>query len=210
MTTTWRQNSGWWRMFAAHPMLTVSAAQKAALARILESRYRRLSSDELYRIDGWPLPELTEAITIDTALILIGLFECLEDPDQAEMVLREIVVLFLRSLHLSDEARSSVNPRKLDLRHQLEMLRIWMQYRESSPMALVLRFAAFLLFRDQIEVDGESGATSRQLTAALFPDAWALYSKTLSLFGRTLDADRTVTMPNSSNSTAPRLSIRAA
>ncbi|HET9849419.1 MAG TPA: hypothetical protein VFR68_12800 [Candidatus Dormibacteraeota bacterium] len=185
------------RIFAAQPVLTVSAAQTTALARILASRYRRLSAGELYRIDGWPLPEPTEAITVDTALIFIGLSQCLGDHGEAETALRDIVVLFLRSLHLTDEARRSVKPNKLDLRHQWEMLRIWMKHRERSPMAAVLGFAAFLLFGNQIEGDGERGPTSRQLAGALFADAWALYSKTLNLFGQI-------------ESTAPKSSIRAA
>src|SRR5205814_10283517 len=110
-----------WRRIFVLNRSTISAAQKTALARVLTSRYRRLCAGELYRIDGWPLPEPTEAVAIDTGLLLIGLSECLRDPDKAETALRDIVVLFLRSLDLPDDTRRSINANRLDLRHQWEM-----------------------------------------------------------------------------------------
>ena len=59
-----------WRRIFVLNRSTISAAQKTALARVLTSRYRRLCAGELYRIDGWPLPEPTEAVAIDTGLLL--------------------------------------------------------------------------------------------------------------------------------------------
>jgi len=200
--------SNWRRMFFADRPIAMSAAQKTALARVLAGRYRRLCACELYRIDGWPLPEPTEAITVDTALILIGIFESLSDPEEAEKALREIVALFLRSLHVSDDARQSINPNRLDIRHQLEMLQIWTRHRERSPMLAVLYFAAGLLFRD--EMDFESGQITAQIARALLPEASALYSKTLNLFGRTLDDVRVAHRLKSTDSRLPRSPMRAA
>jgi hypothetical protein len=202
--------NNWRRIFFAGRPMAVSAAQKTALARVLAGRHRRLCAGELYRIDGWPLPEPTEAITIDSALILIGIFESMSDPDEAQKALRDIVVLFLRSLHLSDDARRSIDPNRLNIRYQLEMLQIWMQRRERSPMFAVLQFAAGLLFRDQVEIDWDSSQTTAQIASALIKDAWALYCKTLNLFGRALDDARVPHSLNGINSTSPKSSMRAA
>ena len=115
---------------------TVSAAQKAALARVLASRYRRLCAGELYVVDGFPLTQPSEAVMIDIGLVLIGLFECLRDHREAEKVLRDIAVLFLRSsMREPDAAQSRIIPDKLDIRHGSEMLEIWMQHSEASRIA---------------------------------------------------------------------------
>jgi hypothetical protein len=167
-----------------------------------------MCADELYHIDGWPIPEPTEAITVDIALMLIGLNESLRDPDAAENVVREIVVLFLRSIGVSDQARRSLKPDGLDLRNELEMLKIWMQHRERSPTAPVLVYAARLLFRVETELHWDR-QTLTQLARALFPDASALYSKVLNLFGRGLDDTHLVKSPNAWTSAAPT-SVRAA
>jgi hypothetical protein len=47
-------------------------------------------SKTLYRADGRLLREPTEAITLDTGMMLIGLSECLRSSIQAEKVLRDI------------------------------------------------------------------------------------------------------------------------
>ena len=142
---------------------------------------------------------------IDTGLLLIGLYECLGELDEAETALRDIVVLFLCSLHLPEEAQRGIYPKRLDLRHQLEMLEIWTrQHRGESPWEPVLCFAARLLFPDQTE------PTTTQIGKALSADAWALYSKTLSFFGRALDDARVVDSSTDRNSPAPGSSMRAA
>ena len=208
-TTPMHRASNWRRIFVVN-RATATAEQKAALARVLASRYRRLRAGELYRIDGWPLQEPTEAITVDTGLLLIGLFECLKHRDEAEKTLREIVVLFLRSLDLSDDARRSIDPNRLELRKQFEMLNLWTRQRGRSPMTTVLSAAAAWLFRDQVGVDWGSGRTSRQIARALFPDAWALYSKTLNLFGRSLAEARVLHSAEFTNEPTSRSSMRAA
>ena len=164
---------------------TVSAAQKAALARVLASRYRRLCAGELYVVDGFPLTQPSEAVMIDIGLVLIGLFECLRDHREAEKVLRDIAVLFLRSsMREPDAAQSRIIPDKLDIRHGSEMLEIWMQHSEASRIAAVLRFAGRLLLRQQTTPNWDDDQTTMQIATALLPDAWELYSKTLNLFGR--------------------------
>ena len=202
--TPMHRANNWRRIFLLNRS-TVSAAQKAALARVLASRYRRLCAGELYRIDEWPLPEPTEAVTIDTGLLLIGLYECLGDLDVAETALRDIVVLFLRSLHLPEEARRGIYPKRLDLRHQLAMLELWTnQHGRGPPWEPVLCFAACLLFHGQTE------PTTTQIGKALSADAWALYSKTLSFFGRALDDARVVDSSTDKSAAAPGSSMRAA
>jgi hypothetical protein len=134
--------------------------------------------------------------------MLIGLNECLRDPDAAEKAVREIVVLFLRSTDLSDQARSILKPERLNLRNELEMLKLWDQYKERSPMAAVLFYATRLLFREHAELHLENRTTA-QLARALFPDASTLYSKVLNLFGRALDDAHVIQRPMGGSSAAP-------
>lgn len=199
---------GNWRRMLFLNGSSVSPAQRAALARVLASRYRRLCAGDLYRMGGLPLPEPTEAVTLDIALVLIGLCECLKNPDAAEKAVREIVVLFLRSTDLSDQARRMLKPERLDLRNELEMLKLWLQHREGSPMAAVLSYAARLPSREPTEPHWDRSTTT-QLPRALFPDASALYSKVLNLFGRGLYDTLMVESPNARTSPT-RTSVRAA
>src|SRR5919108_5517860 len=102
------KGSIWRRIFLLEPV-TASEAQKAGLARILQSRYHKLTVGELYRIDGRPFSEPTEAITLDTGMVLIGLSECLRSSSEAEKVLRDILMLFFAALGISREVCSKIN-----------------------------------------------------------------------------------------------------
>ena len=179
--------NSWHSIFAANRAMTASEEQKAALARVLRSRYHKLCAGELYRIDGRPLKEPTEAITVDTGMILIGLSECLGCSAEAENTLRQIIILFFASLGLSSEVRRSIDQNRLDIRYQLKMLQTWTRNRERSPLAAVLSFAAALLFPDEAEIEQDGDQTLTYAGRALFSDAWAIYSKTLNLFGHALD-----------------------
>ena len=179
--------NSWHSIFAANRAMIASEEQKAALARVLRSRYHKLCAGELYRIDGRPLKEPTEAITVDTGMILIGLSECLGCSAEAENTLRQIIILFFASLGLSSEVRQSIDQNRLDIRYQLKMLQTWTRHRERSPLAAVLSFAAALLFRDEAEIEQNGDQTLTNVGRALFSDAWAIYSKTLNLFGHALD-----------------------
>jgi hypothetical protein len=153
----------------------------------LRSRYHKLCAGELYRIDGWPLKEPTEAITVDTGMILIGLSECLGCSAEAENTLRQIIILFFASLGIPNEVHRSIDQNRLDIRYQLKMLQTWTRHRKRSPLAAVLSFAAALLFRDEAEIEQNGDQTLTYVGRALFSDAWAIYSKTLNLFGHALD-----------------------
>jgi hypothetical protein len=178
--------NSWHSIFAVNRAMTASEEQKAALARVLRSRYHKLCAGKLYRIDGWPLKEPTEAITVDTGMILIGLSECLGGSAEAENTLRQIIILFFASLGIPSEVRRSIDQNRLDIRYQLKMLQTWTRHRERSPLAAVLSFAAALLFHEaEIEQNGDQTLT--YAGRALFSDAWAIYSKTLNLFGHALD-----------------------
>ena len=134
----------WRRMFLLDPV-TASEEQKAGLVRVLQSRYHKLCVGELYRIDGQPLREPTEAITLDTGMVLIGLSECLRSPSEAENALRDILMLFFPAVGISREICKKIDRTELDLRHQLKMLSLWTQYRQNAPLMPVLNFAAALL-----------------------------------------------------------------
>jgi len=176
-----------WRRIFLLDQVTASQEQEAGLARVLQSRYHKLRAGELYRAD---LAEPTEAITLDTGMMLIGLSESLRSASQAEKVLRDIVMLFFEALGISSQVCRKIDRAKLDLRYQLKMLSLWTQCRQNAPLMPVLNFAAAFLSRG----DPQQHQTGDQIVAlrarALLPDAWAIYSKTVSFFGYTVDEPR--------------------
>lgn len=179
----------WRRIFLPEPV-TASEVQKAGLARILQSRYHKLSVGELYRVEGRPLSEPTEAITLDTGMVLIGLSECLRSSSEAEKVLRDILMLFFAALGISREVCSKINRAELDLRRQLKMLSLWTQNRQNAPLMPVLNFAAALLSRGDLQLHRTGHQTVARTARALLADAWAIYSKTVSFFGYAVDEPR--------------------
>jgi hypothetical protein len=177
----------WRRIFLLDPA-TASEEQKAGLVRVLQSRYHKVCAGELYRIDGEPLRAPTEAITLDTGMVLIGMSECLRSSSEAEKALRDIVMMFFAGLGISREVCKNIDPSELDLRQQLNMLSLWTRCRQNAPLMPVLNFAAALLCRG--EPHETRPHTIAQMARALMPDAWTIYSKTVSFFGYTVDAPR--------------------
>ncbi len=177
----------WRRIFLLDPA-TASAEQKAGLVRVLQSRYHKVCAGELYRIDGEPLRAPTEAITLDTGMVLIGMSECLRSSSEAEKALRDIVMMFFAGLGISREVCKNIDPSELDLRQQLNMLSLWTRCRQNAPLMPVLNFAAALLCRG--EPHETRPHTIAQMARALMPDAWTIYSKTVSYFGYTVDEPR--------------------
>ena len=177
----------WRRIFLLDPV-TASEEQKAGLVRVLQSRYHKVCAGELYRIDGQPLRAPTEAITLDTGMVLIGMSECLRSSSEAEKALRDIVMMFFAGLGISREVCKNIDPSELDLRQQLNMLSLWTRCRQNAPLMPVLNFAAALLCRG--EPHETRPHTIAQMARALMPDAWTIYSKTVSFFGYTVDAPR--------------------
>src|SRR5437588_3359361 len=176
----------WQRIFLLD-RVTALEEQKAGLARVLQSRYHKLCAGELYRADGRPLREPTEAITLDTGMMLIGLSECLRSSSQAEKALRDIVMLFFEAVGISSEMCRKIDRAKLDLRYQLKMLSLWTQCRQNAPLMPVLNFAAALLSSGDPQLRQTGNQTAARMARALLPDAWAVYSKTVSFFGYAVD-----------------------
>ena len=179
----------WRRIFLLDPV-TASEGQKAGLVRVLQSRYHKLLVGELYRIDGQVLEEPTEAITLDIGMVLIGLSECLRSPSEAENALRDILMSFFPAVGISRKLCKRIQRTELDLRHQLKMLRLWTQNRQNAPLMPVLNFAAALLARGDPQLHQAGHQAVARIARALLPDAWAIYSKTVSFFGYTVDEPR--------------------
>ena len=122
----------WRRIFLLDPV-TASEEQKAGLVRVLQSRYHKVCAGELYRIDGQPLRAPTEAITLDTGMVLIGMSECLRSSSEAEKALRDIFMMFFAGLGISREICGKINRAELDLRHQRKMMSV-PKLKEVFPM----------------------------------------------------------------------------
>jgi hypothetical protein len=179
----------WRRIFLLDPV-TASEEQKAGLVRVLQSRYHKVCVGELYRIEGQPLSVPTEAITLDTGMVLIGLSECLRSSSEAEKVLRDIIMMFFAGLGISREICKKIDRSELDLRQQLKMLSLWTRCRQNAPLMPVLNFAAALLCRGEPQLDETRPQTIARMARALMPDAWTIYSKTVSFFGYAVDEPR--------------------
>lgn len=190
MATILVETGSIWRRIFLPESVTASEVQKAGLARILQSRYHKLCVGELYCVEGRPLNEPTEAITLDTGMVLIGLSECLRSSSEAEKALRDILMVFFAALGIPREVHRKINPAKLDLRRQLKMLSLWTQNRQNAPLMPVLNFAAGLLSRGDPQLHRSGHQTVARTARALVPDAWAVYSKTVSFFGYAVDEPR--------------------
>jgi len=70
------------------------------------------------------------------------------------------------------------------------MLRLWTQNRQNAPLMPVLNFAAALLARGDPQLHQAGHQAVARIARALLPDAWAIYSKTVSFFGYTVDEPR--------------------
>src|SRR4029453_11577999 len=140
----------------------------------------------ILRADGRSLREPTEAITLDTGMMLIGLSECLRSSRQAEKVLRDIIMLFFAAVGIPSEICRKIDRAKLDLRHQLKMLSLWTQYRQNEPLMPVLNFGAVSLYSGDPNLP-QTGNQTAHMAKVLLPDAWAIYSKTVSFFGYAVD-----------------------
>ena len=158
--------------------------------RVLQSRYHKLCAGELYRIDGQPLRAPTEAITLDTGMVLIGMSECLRSSSEAEKALRDIFMMFFAGLGISREICKKIDRSELDLRQQLKMLSLWTRCPQNAPLMPVLNFAAALLCRGEPQLHETRPQTIARMARALMPDAWTIYSKTVSYFGYTVDEPR--------------------
>jgi len=179
-----------WRRIFLLDRVSASEEQKAGLARVLQSRYHKVRAGELYCADGRLLGEPSKAITLDSGMMLIGLSECLRSSVQAEKVLRDIVMLFFGTVGISSEICRKIDRAKLDLRHQLKMLSLWTRYRQNAPLMPVLNFAAALLSHGDPQPQQTGNQTVARIARALLPDAWAIYSKTVSFFGYAVDEPR--------------------
>ena len=60
----------------------------------------------------------------------------------------------------------------------------------NAPVMPVLNFAAALLSRGDPQPQQTGNQTAVHTARALLPDAWAIYSKTVSFFGYTVDEPR--------------------
>ena len=154
----------------------VTAEHKAALARALQSRHRKLREGTLYNAGDERPNDFAQGISIDLSLILIGLIECLRSRRAAEDTLRDIIALFLNSFEPSAADRRLIDAKRFNLDRQFQMLRAWQASGASGSLEAVLSIGARLLFG--------IGADSSRISKLLIRDARPIYVRTLHVFGR--------------------------
>jgi hypothetical protein len=154
----------------------VTAEHKAALARALQSRYRKLREGGLYNTDGRRPNDFAEGTSLDLGLILIGLTECLGSRRAAEDTLKDIIAVFLNSFDPSAADRRLIEAKRFNLDRQFEMLRAWQVSGANGSLEAVLSIGAQLLFGSETD--------SSRIAKLLVKDARPIYIRTLHVFGR--------------------------
>jgi hypothetical protein len=163
-----------------HPApISIAQEHKGALARALQSRYRKIQEGMLYSADGQPGRDFAEGVSIDLGMVLIALVECLGSRKLAEETLKDIIALFLQSFDPSPQDRENIEAKKFNLDRQFEMLRIWRGAGSDRRVDAVLLVGARFLF-------GAEYPDLPRIARLLTPDAWPIYVRTLHVFGRTV------------------------
>jgi hypothetical protein len=154
----------------------VTAEHKAALARALQSRHRKLCAGTLYNPGDERPKDFAEGISIDLRLIFIGLIECLGSRRAAEDTLKDIIAVFLSSFDPAVADRRLIEAKRFNLDRQFEMVRAWQASGTNGNLEAVLSIGARLLFG--------TAADSSGISKILVRDARPLYVRTLHVFGR--------------------------
>jgi|SRR5580700_1966475 hypothetical protein len=154
----------------------VTAEHKAALARALQSRHRKLCEGSLYNTGDERPKDFAEGISIDLCLILIGLIECLGSRRASEDTLKDIIAVFLNSFDPPAADRRLIEAKRFNLDRQFEMLRAWQASSANGSLEAVLSIGARMLFG--------IGADSSRISKLLVRDARPIYVRTLHVFGR--------------------------
>jgi hypothetical protein len=158
----------------------VTTEHKAALARALHSRYRKLQEGALYIVDGQRHKDFAEGISLDLGLILIALTECLGSRRAAEATLRDIIAVFLDFFDPPAADRRYIEFRRFNLDRQFEMARAWQASHTDRRLEAVLSIGARLLFGAEID--------AARIAKLLVRDARPIYVRTLRVFGRGVDS----------------------
>ena len=166
----------------------VTREHRAALARALKSRYRKLIEGTLYNAEGQRPKDFAEGISVDLGFVLIGLIECLGSRRAAEDTLKDIIALFLYCFDPPAEDRRLIDSKKFNLDGQFEMVRVWNALAGERRLEAVLSVGAPWLFG--------ADADAARIAKLLAPDARQMYLRTLHVFGRTLHSgSTTVSLP---------------
>ena len=156
----------------------VTREHKAALARALESRYRKLIEGTLYNAEGQRPNDFAEGISVDLGFVLIGLIECLGSMRAAEDTLKDIIALFLYCFDPPAEDRRLIDSKRFNLDRQFEMVRVWNAFGMERRLEAALSIGARWLFG--------ADADAARISKLLAPEARQIYVRTLHVFGRTL------------------------
>jgi hypothetical protein len=157
----------------------VTTEHKAALARALQSRFRKLQEGVLYIVDGQRPKDFAEGISIDLGLILIALTECLGSRRAAEATLKDIIAVFLNFFDPPAADRPFIEFKRFNLDRQYEMARAWQASLADQRLEAVLSIGARLLYGAEID--------SARIAKLLVRDARPIYVRTLHVFGRAVN-----------------------
>ena len=163
----------------------VTSEQLLALSDLLVDRMKRIRGGSLYRF-GDKRPTVPEQIfTVDTALMLIAMDDCLIDRQVAERGLRQVISIAMDGFRRDPMPAEEVN---LDVQH--EFLELWRENAKEPPLPRFCFAAAHLLFDiEPVDDDAEHSSAVGDIGAALLEDAWYMLASTKKVFGYRLEAN---------------------
>jgi hypothetical protein len=162
---------------------TVTRHQITELSDYLVERLRRIELGELYVVDGCQPPQTSHEYTIDTAVMLIALSDCLNDTETAVSAIREI--MWEVGKKAAPKAIAGKTKADLSLDLQVEMLIMW---KKDCVLTGVLIAAAYLIFDiEPTEGDKQQARLVGQIGAQLLKYAWHVFATTKNVFGWNLN-----------------------
>jgi len=171
-------------------LATVTEEQTAALAALLGTRFQAGKEQRLFVIDGYHLKNPLQALIIDSGLIWLALDERLATDKDAELALREVLAVYLRSVAPENE-RGAVVASQIPLDMQRIVRDSWKENEGKAPILQTSLAATVLLF----EVDADQYAAMNsadrqyfnQLVGGVVNDVWAVYAEALTILGKETD-----------------------
>jgi hypothetical protein len=170
---------------------SVSEEQLFELLEYLEERIRRTYENGLYRIgDKFP-QDPQKVLRVDTALMLIGISECVSDGEIAKNAIRRVLFEYIIKLDVPDEKKKDLDVNSIPIEEEEVLLDAWISNKDDGPLASTLLVITMLLY----EISGEDyeNLTSIEkedlgkMAFGLMKDAWEVYATTKNVFGYDID-----------------------
>ena len=167
------------------PVPDLTTSQVEALVDTLTACVHRLSKGELYLLDGRPPSDIAAAFSVETAMMLIGLRECIGNDLVADGALRAIIMRAQRQMLPPDQQARSASD--VDLMSQTTIADFAKEQESEGWMTKAGTLAAAAIHPEAYAANQSSPEQRYAWGATCLPilqDMWTPYAITLRQFGR--------------------------